>query len=151
MRDWGHILLLLNLALAFYLTGTIWAHEIDIFRSWELVDAKDFHTVQRVHWRKLPYWIFVPFGLALAGSISLIWVHPRESPAWAIWGNLGCQLAALVLTGAFWGQWQAKLSRDPAGPNSRYLTRILRTHWIRTALVNGYAIIMLAWTLKMSA
>ncbi len=149
MRDPGNILLLLNLALAFYLAGTIWAHEIDIFRSWKLVDAKDFHTVQGVHWRKLPYWIFAPFGLALAGSIGLIWIHPGGSPAWAIWGNLCCQLAALLLTGAFWGPWQAKLSKDPAGPNSSYLARILKTHWIRTALVNGYAIIMLAWTLKM--
>jgi hypothetical protein len=29
--------LLLNLALGFYNVGTIWAHEIDIFRSWKLV------------------------------------------------------------------------------------------------------------------
>ncbi len=151
MRDPGHILLLLNLALSFYLTGAIWAHEIDIFRSWKLVDAKDFQTVQRVHWMKLPYWIFTPLGLALAGSISLIWIHPDGSPAWGIWGNLGCQVATLLLTGAFWGQWQAKLSKDPAGPNSSYLARILKTHWIRTALVNGYAIIMLAWTMKMWA
>ena len=28
------LLLVLNLALAFYNVGTIWAHEIDIFRSW---------------------------------------------------------------------------------------------------------------------
>jgi hypothetical protein len=30
--------LLANLALAFYNVGTIWAHEIDIFRTWKLLD-----------------------------------------------------------------------------------------------------------------
>jgi hypothetical protein len=41
--------LLLNLALAFYNVGTIWAHEIDIFRSWKLVNESDFHSIQSVH------------------------------------------------------------------------------------------------------
>jgi hypothetical protein len=51
------VFLLLNLALAFYNVGTIWAHEMDIFRSWKLLDPSNFHAVQRVHWRKLPYWV----------------------------------------------------------------------------------------------
>ena len=51
----AHVFLLLNLALGFYNVGTIWAHEVDIFRSWRLVDRKDFHALQQTHWRKLPY------------------------------------------------------------------------------------------------
>jgi hypothetical protein len=43
--------LLLNLALAFYAVGAIWAHEIDIFRSWTLLDPGTFRRLQRVHWR----------------------------------------------------------------------------------------------------
>ena len=35
-----NILLLLNLALSFYLVGAIWAHEIDIFQ------------VLEIHWRR---------------------------------------------------------------------------------------------------
>ena len=37
------VFLLLNLALAFYNVGTIWAHEIDIFRSWKLIGPAEFH------------------------------------------------------------------------------------------------------------
>ncbi len=85
----GNVLLLLNLALAFYLIGTIWVIEIDIFRSWKLVDPKDFSTVQSVHWHKLPYWIFVPLVLALGGSIALIWVHPPHSPKMGDLGKFG--------------------------------------------------------------
>jgi hypothetical protein len=139
---------LANLALS-YLVGAIWAHELDIFRSWKLVDSKDFLRVQEVHWRKLPYWIFTPLGMALIGSTALIWYHPAGSPGWAIWGNLGCQVSSLLLTAIFWGRWQAQLSKDSAGPNSIYLAKILRTHWVRTALVNGYALIMLAWAIKL--
>jgi hypothetical protein len=143
-----NILLLLNLALAFYLVGAIWAHEIDIFRSWKLIDAKDFGTVQSVHWRKLPYWIFMPLGLALAGSIALILYHPRASPNWAIWGNLACQLVSHLLTAIYWGRWQAKLSHDERGPASPYLAKILATHWIRTLLINAYGLILLGWAIR---
>ena len=33
--------LLLNLVLAFYNVGTIWAHKVDIFRTWKLIDTKE--------------------------------------------------------------------------------------------------------------
>jgi hypothetical protein len=94
--------LLLNVALAFYLAGAIWAIEVDIFRSWRFIRANDFRTVQAVHWRKLPYWIFAPLGLALIGSIALIGYHPAAAPAWARWGNLVCQLASHLLTAILW-------------------------------------------------
>jgi hypothetical protein len=111
--------LLLNLALAFYLVGAIWAHEVDIFRNWQVLDPENFRRLQTVHWRKLPYWIFAPLAAALAGSLILIWYHPAGSPAWAICGNLGCQLLSLVLTALLWAPWQAKLSQDSAGGKSR--------------------------------
>jgi hypothetical protein len=141
-------LLVLELALAFYNVGTIWAHEVDIFRSWRLIDRAVFHRVQQVHWRKLPYWIFAPVGLALAGAIALVWVHPAGSPWWGIWGCLGFQLASLVLTAVLWGPWQAALSRDERAADSPHLARILATHWIRTLLINASAFVALLWTLQ---
>lgn len=143
----GNVFLLLNLALAFYLVGTIWAHEVDTFRSWRLICAKDFPIVQSVHWRKLSYWIFTPLGLALIGSIALIWYHPAIAPAWAIWGNLAAQVVSHVLTAILWGRWQAKLSHDDRGPQSPYLSKILATHWIRTLLINLYGFILLGWAI----
>ncbi len=46
MTDPSKIFLLANLALSFYLVGAIWSIEVDIFRSWKLVDARDFPKVQ---------------------------------------------------------------------------------------------------------
>ena len=135
--------LLLNLSLAFYNVGTILAHEIDIFRSWKLVDGESFHTIQRAHWRKLPYWIFVPIGFALVGGVLLLWYHPANTPSFAIYGALIAQMLALLLTALLWGRWQARLAEDPLGSQSPYLNRILRTHWIRTLLISAYAVFLL--------
>jgi len=147
MEKFCNILLLSNLALAFYNTGTIWAMEIDIFRSWRLLDQQSFSIVRKEHWKKIPYWVFIPVGFSLVGSIALIWYHPEGSPVWAIWSTIGCQLCSHFLTALFWGPWQAKLSLDQQGPNSPLLRKILKTHWIRTALINAYAAILLAWTI----
>jgi hypothetical protein len=149
MADATRLFLLANMALAFYLVGAIWAHEVDIFRSWKLVDVKNFHPVQRAHWRKLPYWIFAPLGLAFVGSVGLVWFHPNGSPSWAIEGNLALLTSSFLLTAIFWGRWQAKLSKDGAGPQSIYLARILRTHWVRTALISAYALVILAWAMSL--
>ena len=146
--------LLLNVALGFYNVGTIWAHEVDIFRSWRLLDSSDFHRVQLAHWRRLPYWVFAPVGAALIGSIALVWIRPVGSPSWA--ASLVRRLARSLPHGThrrvFWGPWQAKLSGAEQGSNSPYLARILQaTHWIRTLLINAYAIVLLIWALQVMA
>jgi hypothetical protein len=147
MDRYSIIFLLGNMAIAFYNTGTIWAMEVDIFRSWRLMDRTSFEEVRKSHWKKLPYWIFTPVGIAFGGSVVLIWYHPAGSPGWAIWGSLGCQLCSHVLTALFWGPWQAKLSSDPLGAQSPLLRKILRTHWVRTALINAYALIEFFWVI----
>ncbi len=142
------IFLIINLVVAFYNIGTIWAHEIDIFRSWKLLDPVTFHKVQTVHWRKLPYWIFVPAGLSLIGSFVLFWYHPDKISRWEIWIAFIFQISPHLLTAIFWGQWQAKLSKDKLGSKSRYLDKIIKSHWIRTALINAYGIALLYLTIQ---
>jgi hypothetical protein len=137
------VFLLLNLALAFYNVGTIWAREIDIFRSWKLLDPRNFHTVQRVHLQKLRYWVLTPVGLSQLGSIMLIWYHPGNSPLWCIGGVVLWQALSILLTASYWGRWQAGLAEDQLGPDSLYLEKILSTHWVRTFLVNFNALILL--------
>jgi hypothetical protein len=139
------LFLLLNLILAFYNVGTIWAHEIDIFRSWKLIGEAEFHQVQLAHFRKLPYWIFAPVGIAFLGSIALLRYHREGSAMWIAWMALICQILSMILTALFWGRWQGKLAQDSLGPKILYLVRILRTHWVRTALINAYAFLLLVW------
>ncbi|MGI8952951.1 MAG: hypothetical protein ACR2FN_15370 [Chitinophagaceae bacterium] len=142
------LFLLLNLTLAFYNAGIIWAHEVDIFRSWKLLDPKTFHHVQSVHWKKLPYWVFIPVGVAFIGSIILLWYHPEKISTSEIWVAFALQFLSHFLTAIMWGQLQAKLSKDALGSASPYLDKILKTHWIRTVLINANAIILLYITIQ---
>ncbi len=144
-------LFVLVTALAWYNVGTIWAHEVDIFRSWALVGPDRFPAIQAAHWRKLPYWVFIPVGVTLLGSLALLWHHPTNIPMWAVRGNAGCQVLSLILTAGLWGPWQARLSRDSRGPASPYLARILASHWIRTMLITaggGFLLIALGALLR---
>ncbi len=141
--------LTINLAIGFYNVGTIWANEVDIFRSWKLINKNDFLRVQKVHWKKLPYWVIIPWALEIIGSTTLIWYHPAGSPLWAIFGGAICLWLSLILTLSMWGPWQGKLSRDLLGSESPYLAKILKTHWIRVILINLYALILLAWVLML--
>ncbi len=60
--------LLANLALAFYNVGTIWAHEIDIFRAWKHLDLKTFRAAQGAHWKALSYLDRISWGRGQAVS-----------------------------------------------------------------------------------
>ena len=145
MTDARTIFLLANVALAFTIVGFVWAHQVEIFRSWRLIDARSFRAVHAAHWQTLPIWV-VPIGLGLAGSIALIWYHPAGSPAWAIWASVLCQVITQVLTLFFWGRWQAQLRGDSNGPASPVLDRLIRTHWLRAVLTSAYAAILIVWT-----
>ncbi len=142
------IYLLLNLVLAFYNVGTIWAHEIDIFRTWKLLDPPAFKKVQDAHWKKLPYWVFIPVGISFFGLIGLIWYHPATVPGFEIWIAFSIQILSHLLTATLWGPWQAKLSKDELGGASPFLKKILKTHWLRTLLINGYGFILLCMVIQ---
>lgn len=142
------IFLVLNLVLAFYNVGTIWAHEIDIFRTWKYLDSKTFKTVQEVHWKKLPYWVFIPVSLSFLGSLILFWYHPQKIHLWEISLSFSFLVLSNFLTAIFWRRWQANLSKDELGGSSPWLKKILQTHWIRTLLINAYATLLLHMTIQ---
>ncbi|MFZ0032732.1 MAG: hypothetical protein WAK84_12765 [Candidatus Cybelea sp.] len=47
--------------------------------------------------------------------------------------------------GTIWAH--AALSQDTRGAASPFLERILKTHWVRTALINASGLILLAWSI----
>lgn len=121
---------------------------IRIFRSWKFLDPKTFHKVQSVHWKKLPYWVFIPVGLSFIGVITLFWYHPDKISSSEIWLAFMFQFFSHLLTAIFWGPWQAKLSKDELGGASPFLKKILKTHFIRTVLINAYGLVLLYMTIQ---
>jgi hypothetical protein len=74
-------------------------------------------------------------------------VSPRLLTAWGVAGVSLRQALSTVLTAGYWDRWQERLARDPSGPYSPYLAKILNTHWLRTFLVNANALILLSWAI----
>jgi hypothetical protein len=138
------LFLLGNLVLASVIAGFVWAHQIEIFRAWRLLDRASFRAVHDAHWRTLPVWV-VPIVLSTAGSVALIFYHPAGSPAWAIRSGVACQALTQILTLLFWGRWQASLRTQADGPRSAVLTWLVRTHWVRAVLVTANVGILVVW------
>jgi hypothetical protein len=91
-----------------------------------------------LHRRGVQPVIFPSAGIALLGSFAQLWVQPAHVPRWII--PLNCLLQALVyiLTGAWWGRWQAQLEsvRLEDGSLNPAYQRLLRTHWLRVLLLS---------------
>lgn len=146
----SYTFLILNLVLAFYNIGIIWTMELDVFRSWRTLDENSFYSARGTHWKWLPYFVFIPVGLALIGSIGLLWFHPNNSPLWMIWSSFSCQVLAHILTFLFWGRWQAQIYFKKLKPTDPVIEKLIKTHWIRTALMTIFGFILLSWILKIS-
>ncbi len=138
------ILLLSTVALSFYGVGVIWVMELDVFRTWALLnDIEELNRVRGAHWKKLPYFVFAPIGLLLILNILLLWYHPATTPSSLIWLALCLHLLSDVLTAFMSGRWQARLTFEHHGPESPLLTQLINTHWIRTLLVTLNGIVLL--------
>jgi len=105
------VFLVLNLALSFYPVGAIWAVEVDLFRSWKLIDPKNFPKFQSVHWRKLPFWIFIPLALALTGSIVDLNARHLQSALSPRKKKIQCSLTLTRRVRAFLEEFQHLLDK----------------------------------------
>ncbi|MDB4940263.1 MAG: hypothetical protein JWO40_688 [Candidatus Doudnabacteria bacterium] len=141
-----NILFLLCGALSFYGIGLIWSMELITLRSWMVVDDTElFHKVRGVHWRVLPYLVFIPTGILVLCSTILLWVHPAKILFPLLLLAVLIQYMILVLTGSMWGRWERKISAEHQSSTSPLMKRLRETHWIRTALItlNGLIFFLL--------
>jgi hypothetical protein len=134
------LFLLLNTALAFYAVGLIWTQDVNVFRPWKLLNYDDFMKVRRAYWKTTPYLVFIPVGLSLIGAITLIWYHPEKVSTNLVYIAVSTHLLIDITTALSWGQWQARIARGKAGPDSLLLDKLVRTHWIRAIMVTIYGV-----------
>jgi hypothetical protein len=143
-------LLLINFALGFYNVGAIWLTHSLIYPTWELVGAGEINAVRTEHWQRLPGVVFLPAGLALLGSLAMIWLRPEGVPRWAVWLGLALQVAAGAVTASWFAPLQARMSTREGGLALPVYHQLMDTHWIRVAIITAYAILMF-WMADKSA
>jgi len=142
------ILLLFCTALSFYGLGMIWEMEVVTLRTWTIFrDKETFHLLRSVHWRVLPYLVFIPIGILFVCSVSLLWYHSAKTPVNLLASAVGTQVITFILTGIYWGRWERIISVEHQSPQSNLVKLLVKTHWIRTALVSLNAILFFLITM----
>jgi hypothetical protein len=135
-------ILIITLAASFYGVGNIWMTQCG-WRLWTYVDPADFGAYHNAWWAMIKPVVFPVAGVAVLGSIALIWWRPEGVTATPVWLNLALHVATYTGTAVFWGRWQAQthLAKMPDGSLDPTYMRAMSTHWIRSLLItlNGLA------------
>ena len=135
--DW---LLISTVAFAWYHVGFVWLVQVVCWPLFGSVGQNEFDAYHRAWWRGIRYILFVPSGLTFVGAILLMRWTPGGVPRWILWTALAQYILTYVLTAIWWGPQQAELTRT----DTPRFKLIVKTHWVRTALVTGYGVFMLA-------
>ena len=139
------LLLLLNFALAAYLTGLIWVVQLVVYPALALVGKGEFARYHAAHTRGMGYAAGAPMvlELGLAG-----WLAGAAYPTWGAGRALG-QLALVVVA------WLATFlvavpfhnRLESQGYNYIAIDGLTRTNWLRTLAWTARAG-LLAWALS---
>jgi hypothetical protein len=135
--------LIVTLAASFYNVGAIWMVQFG-YRLWPYVAPSDFGAFHEAWWSMIKPFVFPVAGIALLGSIALIWWPPEGVAAILIWLNIALHVATHASTAAFWGRWQGQThyAKLPNGLLDPMYVRVMSTHWIRAALMTVNALLV---------
>jgi hypothetical protein len=137
------LLLLINLAAAFYDIGTVVLAQVD-WQLWRYVGRDTFRQYHLGWWHSVWWSVFPVLGLSTAGIIAqLVWRPPV--PAWMPWASLLLLAGSYLGTAFWWGPGQARLEeavvRD--GSLNRSYLLLVNTHWIRVGLITAVGLLQL--------
>lgn len=130
--------LTITLAASFYSVGNIWMTQFG-WRLWPYVAPAEFSAYHNAWWAMIKPVVFPVAGIAVLGSIALIWWRPEGVTATPVWLNLALHVATYAGTAIFWGRWQANThyATLPDGSLDATYMRAMSTHWIRCLLITG--------------
>lgn len=140
MMNFSDWLLILTLVLAWYHVGFVWLVQVVAWPLFAYVGPNEFNTYHQAWWRGIRYILFVPSALTFIGAILLLHWTPSGVTHSILWIALAQYILTYVLTAVWWGPQQARLTRT----DTPQFSLVIETHWVRTALVTGYAACMLA-------
>lgn len=140
-----HLLLLLNFALAAYLTGLIWMVQVVHYPSFGLVPKEAWVAFHAAHARRMGCVVAAPMVLELGLAIWLAWAGRAALPGGAGWWSLG--LVVLIWAATFFIAVPFH-NRLEKGFDYIAIDGLTRTNWIRT-LVWTARTGLLAWLLVM--
>lgn len=136
------LVLAITLALSFYNVGVIWLMQMHVYPLFGLVGEDEWTGYHTMHWHRIWGVVFVPAGLTLLGAVLLVFFRPEGAPGWSLWLGLGVQVALYALTAVVWAPMQVRLGKDGAF-HPEVHEELLRTHWLRVALITLHAALVM--------
>ena len=130
------LLLVLNFALAAYLTGLIWVVQLVVYPALALVGKGEFARYHAAHTRGMGYAAGAPMVLELGLAVWLAWAAYPSLGAGRALGQLALVVVAWLATFLIAVPFHNRLAAQ--GYNYIALDGLTRTNWLRT----------LAWTLR---
>lgn len=128
-------LLLLNFALAAYLTGVIWMVQLTHYPGFAQVPAAGFGTFHQAHLRRMGWVVMAPMVAELALATWLAWAG--RALGTVVWASLGLVVLIWLVTFFISVPFHNRLTQD--GYNYITIDGLVRTNWLRT----------LAWTARL--
>ena len=135
-----HLLFFTTALLTVWNAALIWMTQVMCYPLWPMVGSANFHDYH-VNWWHSVWWTFIPAGLALVGSVLLLFGRPPYFSRPAAYCAVAAQIAALIATLIFWAPLQASLSTSHGLDIAGYHP-LMWTHWFRVALIWVPAVLM---------
>jgi hypothetical protein len=147
MRQW---VLFVTLIAAWFGAGQVWMTQVS-WKLWSFVGRTEFAAYHRAWWSGIQPMVFPVAGIALIGSIALLWLRPEGVPLWMAWAGIALQAALWVPTAVWWGPGNARLHdvHLPDGSLDPLYVKLLVSNWGRVAIVNASAL-LLSWMSALS-
>ena len=142
----AHWLLLATLCLGLFGAGQVWLVQLSSYPLWRFVGPHEFEAYHWAWWRSIWGPVLSPAVLTFAGAALMLRWPPPGAPAWA--APLGMALQALLVLGtaAWWGPLMARIQADGGGLDPGRYRLLMTTHWLRVALVTGFALLLIWMT-----
>lgn len=131
------LLLLLNFALAAYLTGLIWMVQVVHYPGFGLVKPAEFGAFHKAHTTRMSYVVLVPMVLELGLAAGLAW-QGRALGA-AVWWALALVLLIWGVTFFISVPFHNRLAR---GFDYIAIDGLVRTNWLRTVAWTGRLLLL---------
>ena len=126
-------LLLLNLALAAYLTGVIWTVQLVVYPAFAAVDPARFVAFHARHSARISWVVLAPMVAELGLAAGLAW-QGRTAPLWGAFG-----LVVFIWAATFFVSVPFHNRLGQSGYDYVAIDGLVRTNWLRTV----------AWTARL--
>jgi hypothetical protein len=141
-------LLLVQLALSFYMVGCIWLTQVSNYPLWAYVGPAEYHDYHVAWWHSIWGVIFVPGGLVTLCALAMILFRPAGISPRAVWLGVALQVLTYGLTAVWWAPLMARLEATSGPVYGPMYQQLLITHWGRVALVTAYGVLVLWMAVK---